>query len=153
MSRVTNIQCSSDFSISSLISVTHKLNSIHVDIPKDPFIYSGYWSYPEANLNPNSTEPLNTIIESIFYYILTNNHKLLTMNFEKYVADFIGETYFRITTAPTETLEKYFKILKYTKINHCIYERDILHVDNTNLIMIVYNQEVAQKMRQLRGNE
>lgn len=79
---------------------------------------------------------------------------LMPPSYEKFIAELIGAKYYELVSyPPVRGYDSAFKVLKYNKLNHKLYEKDTIYVCDKGSIVVVYNKEVALKLRKIRGNE
>lgn len=151
---MTNIAIPSNFSLSSLKLVTDRLNNRQVDIPTDIFYYDQFWAFPQINDNQTISISLSKIFNKLGILLIANMPQLLSPSYEKYIADLMGVQYFELVGHPPEKgLHTSFKVLKYNKLNHKLYQNDTIYVCNTGKIVVLYKKDVALKLRKIRGNE
>lgn len=148
---MTNNSSTHDLTITHLRAVTNDRNKTLVTLPAPMFIYKDAQAIPDLSNDEPSHVELCEIFNNIFNAVRTNNHYALNNNSESFLASVTGLGYFRTILGIDKLLEA-FPVVKYTKISHTYYNKDILYVStDTDYMMICKDPDIAGKLRKMRG--
>jgi len=143
---------STEFSIESLKAVTKQLNNKRVKIPDMIFTYRSYYCMPRLLDNYEQEEEFGTIIKAFATLHKNGLRFLLEGKYERYLAYIMEEEFHELSTPDTKIYDKYFKIVKYTKIAHKIYGKDTLYVYDDDTILVICEPGLAAKVKKIRNN-
>ena len=134
-------------SIERLKTMTHKRNTITVDLKMTTYYYGFDSPYPGIV----TQDDFGTIIENfaVCYrqgcmYLNINSH-------ERYLCSFLGVDYVDCIIEP-EIYNKYFKIVRPSKLAFKMHWDDVLYVyDEDDYLLVVTDAAAKVKFRELRG--
>ena len=143
----------SEFSIEKLKEVTDKHNRVLVRIPSSVYTYRSYYGMP-ANLNwDDDNEEFTKIVKELAFLMANDVLHLMKGVHERYWAHLMQVEYHKVFNKPKDTFKKCFKILNITKISAKMYEKDIIHVYNDSRMLVIVDEDLAEKVRKVRGLE
>ena len=118
-------------SIEELKEVTKKLNDVEIEIPSMIFTYRSYYAMPDFIEPEEAKDNLANVIDNLA--LLYNNGLLFLMigKYERYLAWLVESDYRDFVDADRKIIKQTFKIIKYNKLAHKLYEKDILYVYDT----------------------
>lgn len=124
-----------------------------VQVPTDIFFYDQFWAFPQISPEKHIEVNLKSIFEKLGILLINKMTILMPPSYEKYLADLIGAKYYELVSYPPEKgYDSAFKMVKYNKLNHKLYEKDTIYVCDKGNLVVVYNKDTALKLRKIRGN-
>ena len=149
---MTNKGKASCFMLDDLRSVTNELNTKEVMIPDMIFTYRTFDGRPDLSSKEEQFVDLAEIVGE--FAVLWQNDLVYVLkgSYERFLAVKMGVSYAEMSYPNEDTYEKYFKIVKHTKIAETFYKKDILYVYDNNNLLVITDAGLAQKFRAIRGN-
>lgn len=142
----------SEVSIETLKQVTKELNKVKVRIPDQIFAYRSHYAMPNL-LDPyEQEEEFGTIIRAFATLHAQGLRFLLEGRYQRYMAYLMEEDFHTLEVPETKVYDKYFKIMKYSKIAHKMHKKDIIYVYDDDKILVIIATKLADKVRKIRGN-